>query len=251
MAACGVKTVIGRLDDPWMDVSSAKPDCSVGVTAGGGMNMRFNRNIIIQADVDRYMDPGSRNPKTLTANPPSVPAQAAPGPAGGGPEPGGVTVPSEDDYLTKVVKYIPVEVLAAYLFMAGVIDSNVTDQHDHAIWLGGLLIGILVLTIPYDLRVLNVVRWQQVAMSVVAIAVYVFAVGGWFATTTWYHQWYASIVVPVFGLVIAILKLPPLPADPNAPPPQTAPTTATAVALKPAHNSTDHGRPDELTNPTT
>jgi hypothetical protein len=61
-------------------------------------------------------------------------------------------------------------------------------------------------------------RWSQIAMSVVGITVYVFALGGWFATTTWYHQWYASIVVPVFGLVIAILKLPPLPADPNAPP---------------------------------
>lgn len=50
--------------------------------------------------------------------------------------------------LTKVVKYIPAEVLAAYLFMAGFIDSNVTSKHDHAIWLGGLLVGILVLTIP-------------------------------------------------------------------------------------------------------
>jgi hypothetical protein len=133
-----------------------------------------------------------------------------------------VAVPSEDDYLTKVVKYIPPEVLAAYLFMAGVIDSNVTGRHDHAIWLGGLLVGILVLTIPYDLRVLKIVRWSQIAMSVLAIAVYVFAVGGWFATTTWYHQWYASIVVPVFGLVIAILKLAPLPEDPNAPQPAAA-----------------------------
>jgi hypothetical protein len=213
--------------------------------------MGFNRNIIIQADVDRYLDPGKRNPKTLTANPPGgfvpalAPAQAAQvgaAPAGAAPEggaavapggavaatsaaataPGGVAVPSEDDYLTKVVKYIPPEVLAAYLFMAGVIDSNVTGRHDHAIWLGGLLIGILVLTIPYDLRVLKIVRWSQIAMSVLGIAVYVFAVGGWFATTTWYHQWYASIVVPVFGLVIAILKLPPLPEDPNAPQPAAA-----------------------------
>lgn len=195
--------------------------------------MRFNRNIIIQADIDKLLDPNSRNPKSLTANPPSgsiptlAPAVAAlagaapPGGAaagGGGTAPaaaGGVAVPSEDDYLTKVVKYVPVEVLAAYLFMAGVIDSNVTNKHDHAIWLGGLLIGILLLTIPYDLRVLNIVRWSQVAMSIVGIAVYVFAVGGWFATTTWYHQWYASILVPIFGLVIAILKLPALPEDPN------------------------------------
>ncbi len=195
--------------------------------------MRFNRNIIIQADIDRLLDPNRKNPKTLTTNPPSgvVPtlapaaaAQAGAAPAGGaaaggggaGPAaPGGVAVPSEDDYLTKVVKYVPVEVLGAYLFMAGVIDSNVSNKHDHAIWLGALLIGVLVLTIPYDLRVLNIVRGSQVAMSIVAITVYVFALGGWFATTTWYHQWYASIVVPIFGLLMAIVKLPPLPEDPN------------------------------------
>lgn len=204
--------------------------------------MRFNRNVIIQDDIDNYLDPTKPNPRTLTANPPggfvpalapaaAVPAVAAPAAeapaggavpaavsaaAGGGAQPvaaAGVVVPSEDDYLTKIVKYIPVEVLAAYLFMAGVIDSNITNRHDHAIWLGCLLIGVLILTIPYDFRVLNVVRWQQVAVSVVGIAVYVFAVGGWFATTTWYHQWYASIVVPVFGLLIAILKLPPLPPE--------------------------------------
>jgi len=97
----------------------------------------------------------------------------------------------------------------------GVIDSNVTNTHDHAIWLGSLLAGILLLTIPYDLQVLKIARWSQIAMSLVGLAVYVFALGGWFATTSWYHQWYASIVVPVFALLIAILKLPPLPPDPN------------------------------------
>lgn len=200
--------------------------------------MRFNRNIILQDDIHRLLDPSRKNPKTLTTNPPSgfaptpasaaavraVAAQAGTSPtsgaeAGGGgarpTAPGGMAVPSEDDYLTKVVKYVPAEVLAAYLFMAGVIDSNVTGKHAHAIWLGGLLIGVLVLTIPYSFRVLNIVRWSQIIMSIIGIAVYVFALGGWFATTTWYHQWYASIVVPVFGLLIAIFKLPPLPEDPN------------------------------------
>ena len=194
--------------------------------------MRFNRNIIIQADIERLKDPSRSNPKTLAASPPSgfvrtlAPAPAVPaaavvgggaGDAGAAAEaPGGVTIPSADDYLTKLVKYVPVEILAAYLFMAGVIDSNVTIKHDHAIWLGGLLIGVLVLSVPYDMQVLSVVRWQQIAVSTAGIAVYVFALGGWFATTTWYHQWYASIVVPVFMLVIAIFRLPPLPAEPSA-----------------------------------
>jgi hypothetical protein len=191
--------------------------------------MGFNRNIIIQDDIKNWLDPSTQSPKTLAANPPAfAPALllAAATPVGAAPvgavaalaaaapaAPGGVTIPTQDDYLTKLLKYVPIEVLGAYLFMAGVIDSNVTNSHDHAVWLGGLLIGVLVLTIPYDRVVLKVVRATQIAMSVVGLAVYVFAVGGWFATTTWYHQWYASIVVPVFALVAAILKLAPLPAE--------------------------------------
>jgi hypothetical protein len=114
-----------------------------------------------------------------------------------------------------LIKYVPVEVLAAYLLMAGVIDSNVTGKRDLSIWLGGLLVGVLLLSVPYVRQVLKVVRWSQIGMSLVGLTVYIFALGGWFATTTWYHQWYASIVVPVFALLIAILKLPPLPPDPN------------------------------------
>ena len=124
-----------------------------------------------------------------------------------------MTVPTEDDYLTKVVKYVPVEILAVYLLMAGVIDSNVTNAHDHAIWLGSLLAGILLLTIPYDLQVLKIVRWSQIAMSLVALAVYVFALGRLVRDHgSRYHQWYASIVVPLFALLIAILKLAPPPS---------------------------------------
>ena len=43
--------------------------------------MGFNRNIIIQADINRLMNPGQSNPQTLTANPPSgfVPATAPAG----------------------------------------------------------------------------------------------------------------------------------------------------------------------------
>jgi lysylphosphatidylglycerol synthetase-like protein (DUF2156 family) len=188
--------------------------------------MGFNRNVITKADIDSLANPNKPNPMTLVASPPSgfvqtlAPASAgqavaAPAVAASPGASTSVTVPSQDDYLTKLAKFVPVEVLAAYLFTASVIDSNVTDTHDKATWLGGLLIGVLVLTVPYDRRVLGIVRWSQVAVSVVGMAVYVFAVGGWFATTTWYHQWYASIVVPLFGIVIAILKLPPLPPDPN------------------------------------
>jgi hypothetical protein len=149
------------------------------------MATAFNRNIITKGDIARLSKAtsGDEVPATLDVNPPAGYAAAAAAPSGGSPvleylpplPP--ALVPSEDDYLTKLLKYVPLEVLGAYLFVAGVIDSNVTDKRDHALWLGGLLVGILVLTIPYDIRVLNVVRAKQIVVSVIGLSVYVFAVG--------------------------------------------------------------------------
>jgi hypothetical protein len=48
-------------------------------------------------------------------------------------------------------------------------------------------------------------------MSLIGLAIYVFAAGGWFATTSWYEPWYAAIALPFFGLIVAIIKLDPLP----------------------------------------
>jgi hypothetical protein len=181
---------------------------------------QFNRNIITKTDVDRLNTASSvaHLPKSFAISPPAGVASvfqlrtdygaedvvATPGPQG-------VEVPTADDYLTKLLKYVPLEVLGAYLFLAGVVDSNVNQPHNHAWWLGGLLIGVLVVTIPYDIRVLGIVRASQIVVSIVGLAAYVFAVGGWFATTSWYHQWYASFALPIFGLLVAIIRLKPLP----------------------------------------
>jgi hypothetical protein len=184
----------------------------------------MNRNIITAKDVENIR--GGHIPKALRLNPPAWAdsahladeAPATPGlaaraavEAGATTGPDGVPIPSEDDYLTKVLKYVPIEVLGAYLFMAGVIDSNVTDKSDHAAWLGYGLIAFGGITPLYAWRVLSVVRPTQLLFSVVGIGVYVFAVGGWFATTTWYHSWYAGIVVPLFALLVAIISVPALP----------------------------------------
>lgn len=167
----------------------------------------LNRNIFTGVDAENFARARATSEVPRTAQ--TAPLGVVPTPvAGAG---GWMSTPSQDDYLTKLLKYVPLEVLGAYLFLAGVIDSNVAEKHAHALWLGGLLIAILVVTVVYDARVLNVVRKAQIAMSVIGLATYIFAAGGWFATTTWYHQWYASLAFPVFGLLVAIVRLGPLP----------------------------------------
>jgi hypothetical protein len=181
------------------------------------MTIVMNRNIITKADIAQMSGAATAGdvPKTLDTKPPASAPQAG--------APGGVAVPAEDDYITKLLKYIPIEILGAYLFMQTVVNSNVTTKSAHATWLLCLLIGAGILTFAYDRWVLSILRMTQLLMSVLAFAVYVFAMGGWFATTGWYHQWYASIAVPTFVVLVGIIPVRPLPT-PNSTQSQTSPS---------------------------
>jgi hypothetical protein len=191
------------------------------------MTIVMNRNIITKADIEQMSAATTAGdvPKTLGTKPPAA-SQAATAP-------GGVAVPTEDDYITKLLKYIPIEILGAYLFMQTIVNSNVTTSHAHAVWLLCLLIGAGILTFAYDRWVLSVVRLTQLLMSVLAFAVYVFAMGGWFATTGWYHQWYASIAVPTFVVLVGIIPVKPLPT-PGSPPADPSPPATSAAEPGPA-----------------
>lgn len=165
----------------------------------------FNRNVITESDLVNFR--AGRIPKSFDTRLPagaSIGQRAAVGP-------GGVAVPSADDYLTILLKYIPIEIVGAYLFMQSLITGNVIGKHDLAVWLGSLLGGFILLVLAYDWRVLMIVRFTQYVMSAIGLAVYVFAFGGWFATTTWYHGWYAGIALPLFALLVAIIPVPSLP----------------------------------------
>jgi len=161
-------------------------------------------------------------PKTFDTNPPAKMRGVGSGSAGETRIEGGgagvtapaatdkVTVPSSDDYLTRLVKYIPPEILGFYLFMTSQIEGHVTGASRSA-WLGVILVVALIVTALYCWYVLKIVRWQQIAMSVVAIAVYVFSVGGWFATRSWYQAWYGGFALAGFAILVSIVPLPPLP----------------------------------------
>jgi len=146
-----------------------------------GDAMKFDRNIVTEVDTARFRS---------TATP----------------------VPSADDYLTKLLKYVPLEVLGIYLFLATLIKQNV-GVSGFSSWLLGLLVFTVIVTCLYDYFVLGVKRSVQIVMSAVGIGVYVLASGDWFATTSWYHPWYGTAFLPIYGLLIQFIKLGPLPEN--------------------------------------
>jgi hypothetical protein len=124
------------------------------------------------------------------------------------------TLPRPDDYMDRLLKYLPAEVGGAYLIIAGLIGSGLAERPRV---LQVLLAVLLVLGIAaswlFASRTLHVRRTQQLAMTALAFVVWVSATGGWFATLSWWEAWMGTIFVVVFGFLVRLVPVPPLPPD--------------------------------------
>ena len=108
-----------------------------------------------------------------------------------------------DLYTDRLLKYIPAEVVACYIFVQGVI-TQLTDPFELGVFQWSIFAVFLILTYLYLWRILKVRKFQQLAISVTAFAVWVFALGGPFSLVTWYKPVYGEVLLPVFTLVVAL-----------------------------------------------
>ena len=148
----------------------------------------MNRNIVTYADAARQRNRQNRGDSKV-------------GPAEGRVE--------ADDYLSRLVKYVPIEIIGAYITISGILHAAYSGS-SRAISLGVLLIASLVVVGLYCRRVLNIARRSQVIVSMTAFVVWVFATGGVFAYWSWYAPWTGSVAMISFGLLAKIVKVPPL-----------------------------------------
>ena len=167
--------------------------------------MAFNRNIITKEDAANYDRALTKHdagmPRTLGDEPPAAMPSNEP--------------TASDEFLTQLIKFIPVEILAFYTLIASIISANTDDGASRSWWLLGAFAGSVVVAPLYMWRIGKVVRPGQNLASAFALAVYVFSVGGWFATQGWYEPWFGAIAVAVAALVLSIFNLKPLPLQPS------------------------------------
>ena len=116
-----------------------------------------------------------------------------------------------DDYWARLTKYVPVEIISAYLLIVGLIPSDDSGGPLRSWLLAASLLAGVVGTWFFAKRVLGVIRPLQAAMSCLGFVVWALATGGWFALQAWYEPWLGTAAVIVFGVVIQIVKVPPLP----------------------------------------
>jgi hypothetical protein len=112
-----------------------------------------------------------------------------------------------DTYFDKVVKYIPADIVAAWVAVTGLVKSaNVPGNT--VLWVC-FAVGVL-LTAAWTWKQTNVTgqppATKQIIVSTIAFGVWVLALGAPFDALDWYHPLYASLVLIGYTLVVALLE---------------------------------------------
>jgi hypothetical protein len=120
---------------------------------------------------------------------------------------GGAAAPTEDDYLGRLAKYIPAEIVGLYVAMVAA--APATDLHYKTIlwvifFLNALLVPIYMLIITS--REGKGVLWLQVGLSTLSFPIWAFAMGGPFKELSWYQGWMASILLMFVTVVFGLAK---------------------------------------------
>lgn len=117
-----------------------------------------------------------------------------------------------DDALDKLFKYIPSITVATYLAIQGII----TQVHDPSVrkWVLVAVVVILLAGTYLFLTARKVRRVTQLAASLGAFVVWVFALGGPFqAFWGGYEAWMGSIALMLGAYLLAVWNPPPLPGQ--------------------------------------
>jgi hypothetical protein len=128
---------------------------------------------------------------------------AAATPTGGGAE----TPP--DEYKDRLVKLIPAEVVAVYLFISGLVSATDPEKTPQGLVLTIVFVVLLLLTLPYLSRVARVTNPLQLGISTGAFVVWVFSLGGPFVylmklVGLEYQPIYGAIVLPIYTFAVPI-----------------------------------------------
>lgn len=108
-----------------------------------------------------------------------------------------------DGYTTRLLKYVPAEVVALFVTLDALIRSS-SDVPLPVYW--GVFLVCLVGTWFYLWRVARIRKPAQLLISTVAFAVWVFALGGPFALLDWYAPIYGGLLLPIFTFAVGLYE---------------------------------------------
>jgi hypothetical protein len=107
-----------------------------------------------------------------------------------------------DTYFDKVVKYIPSDVVGAWVAAAGAVKAAVGVPQSSLLWIV-FAFGVVV-TALWKLKQTKLP--MQAAISTGAFAVWVFALGGPFEQLSWYNPVYGTLLLIGYTLITALIN---------------------------------------------
>jgi len=114
---------------------------------------------------------------------------------------------SQEDYLGRLVKYVPTEIVGLYLAVNGVLPKAEPPSFTALWWVFGIC---WVLTPVYLWFATRDAQKRplplQVGLASIAFPVWVFAIGGPFVSLAWYQGYIASIVLFFVTFVFGFFK---------------------------------------------
>jgi hypothetical protein len=121
------------------------------------------------------------------------------------------TVNRADNYLSRVLKYIPSEIVMAYISIDGMLrtcyNPNLWADRQMLLMLLWIISAILTVLTPLWLwRVMRVRRLSQLFISTISVPVWLFALGGPFSLLDWYRPALGAIALPLYTLILPIIS---------------------------------------------
>ena len=175
-----------RRESRTIDAIARRIDTSLSIEQDDNMN----RNIVAQAAPPAALAPaaGALAAAVLPQ------ALAAPG-----------AVPSADDYVAKLVKLIPSDVVAVYLVLDGIVRS--IPNASSKLYVGiGIPLFLLVATPFWLNRVAKITDPKHIAISTLSFAVWAVASGGSLQSAIpWYSPYMGTILMVLFTFAVPIL----------------------------------------------
>ena len=113
-----------------------------------------------------------------------------------------------DTYFDRMIKYIPADIVSGWVAISGLISSAVSIPKERILWI--VFAVMVVLTVAWTWMQTKekgqpTVK-KQIAISTIAFAIWVFALGEPFNSLTWYHQVYGSVVLILYNLTVPLFN---------------------------------------------
>ena len=108
--------------------------------------------------------------------------------------------------MERLLKLIPGETVAMYLFLQGVIQSGLSgDDSQLKIWLWAIIGFLAVGNILYLRKQQKVTDAIQIAILTIAFFIWILSIGGPFVYFSWYQPFMGSVILGLFTFFVPLV----------------------------------------------